>query len=50
VLTSSPLVLDAADHVVLVLDGVVAVEGRHRRLLRDDPRYRAVVTREEVDA
>jgi ABC-type multidrug transport system fused ATPase/permease subunit len=50
VLTSSPLVLDAADHVVLVLDGVVAAEGRHRRLLRDDPRYRAVVTREEVDA
>jgi ABC-type multidrug transport system fused ATPase/permease subunit len=48
VLTSSPLVLDQADHVVLVLDGVVAAQGRHRELLRADPRYRAVVTREEV--
>jgi ABC-type multidrug transport system fused ATPase/permease subunit len=48
VLTSSPLVLDRADTVVLVLDGVVAATGRHRALLRDDPRYRAVITREEV--
>ena len=48
VLTSSPLVLDRADTVVLVLDGVVAASGRHRALLRDDPRYRAVITREEV--
>ncbi len=50
VLTSSPLVLDRADTVVLVLDGVVAATGRHRALLRDDPRYRAVITREEVTA
>ena len=48
VLTSSPLVLDQADHVVLVLDGVVVASGRHRQLLREDARYRAVVTREEV--
>jgi ABC-type multidrug transport system fused ATPase/permease subunit len=48
VLTSSPLVLDQADRVVLVVDGAVVASGRHRALLRDEPRYRAVVTREEV--
>ena len=48
VLTSSPLMLDRADVVVLVVDGVVAATGRHRALLRDDAMYRAVVTREEV--
>ena len=48
ILTNSPLVLDRADTVVLVLDGVVVATGRHRELLRDDPRYRSVVTREEV--
>jgi ABC-type multidrug transport system fused ATPase/permease subunit len=47
-LTSSPLALDAADRVSLVVDGVVVATGRHRALLRDEPRYRAVVTREEV--
>ncbi len=50
VLTSSPLVLDIADQVVLVLDGAVVAEGRHRELLHREPRYRAVVTREEVNA
>jgi len=50
VLTNSPLVLDQADQVVLVLDGRVVATGRHRALLRDEPRYRAVVTREEVTA
>lgn len=48
ILTNSPLVLDQADTVLLVLDGRVVAEGRHRELLRSDPRYRAVVTREEV--
>ncbi len=48
VLTSSPLMLDRADVVVLVVDGVVAATGRHRALLREDATYRAVVTREEV--
>jgi ABC-type multidrug transport system fused ATPase/permease subunit len=50
VLTSSPLVLDRADRVALVVDGAVVATGRHRELLRDDARYRAVVTREEVTA
>ena len=47
-LGSLDLRLDRADTVVLVLDGVVVATGRHRELLRDDPRYRSVVTREEV--
>jgi ABC-type multidrug transport system fused ATPase/permease subunit len=50
VLTSSPLMLDRSDTVALVIDGVVVATGRHRELLRDEPLYRAVVTREEVSA
>ncbi|MEV8531619.1 ABC transporter ATP-binding protein [Streptomyces sp. NPDC051211] len=46
VLASSPLLLDRADRVVLVHDGAVAAVGTHRELLGEDPRYRAVVTRE----
>ncbi|MFJ8931332.1 ABC transporter transmembrane domain-containing protein [Streptomyces sp. NPDC102364] len=46
VLTSSPLVLDRADRVVFVHEGVVAAVGEHRELVRTEPRYRAVVTRE----
>ncbi|MFD9501912.1 ABC transporter transmembrane domain-containing protein [Streptomyces sp. NPDC060035] len=43
---SSPLLLDLADRVVLVHAGTVVAVGAHRELLRDEPRYRAVVTRE----
>ena len=50
ILTSSPLMLDQADSVSLVIDGRVVATGRHRTLLAQDPRYRAVVTREEVSA
>ncbi|MGW2933442.1 ABC transporter transmembrane domain-containing protein [Streptomyces sp. NPDC001156] len=46
VFTSSPLVLDRADRVVLVHEGQVAAVGLHRDLVHGDPRYRAVVTRE----
>ncbi|WP_432071878.1 ABC transporter transmembrane domain-containing protein [Streptomyces wuyuanensis] len=49
VFTSSPLLLDRADRVVLVHGGVVEAVGTHRGLLRDEPRYRAVVTREPED-
>ncbi len=45
VLTTSPLVLEQADHVALVQDGVVVLEGRHSDLLTD-PSYRSVVTRD----
>ncbi|MFF3016879.1 ABC transporter transmembrane domain-containing protein [Streptomyces sp. NPDC057939] len=46
VLASSPLLLDRADRVVLVHEGRALPAGTHRELLRDEPRYRAVVTRE----
>ncbi|MFS4105073.1 ABC transporter transmembrane domain-containing protein [Streptomyces sp. PD-S100-1] len=46
VLTSSPLLLERADRVVLVHEGEVAAVGAHRELLRTEPRYRSVVTRE----
>lgn len=49
VLSTSPLVLDQCDEVALVLDARVVAVGAHRVLLRDEPRYRDVVTREEVD-
>ncbi|MEV1021994.1 ABC transporter ATP-binding protein [Streptomyces sp. NPDC050264] len=46
VLSSSPLLLDQADRVVFVHDGEVTAVGKHRELVRAEPRYRAVVTRE----
>ncbi|MEU8678259.1 ABC transporter ATP-binding protein [Streptomyces sp. NPDC048560] len=46
---SSPLLLDLADRVVLVHEGSVVAVGPHRELLRTEPRYRAVVTRETED-
>ncbi|MFE3609520.1 ABC transporter transmembrane domain-containing protein [Streptomyces goshikiensis] len=46
VLASSPLLLDRADQVALIHEGAVVAVGTHRELLRDDRRYRAVVTRE----
>ncbi|MDX3494905.1 ABC transporter transmembrane domain-containing protein [Streptomyces turgidiscabies] len=49
VFTSSPLLLDHADRVVLVHDAEVAAVGVHRELVHTDPRYRAVVTRETED-
>ncbi|MFI6033466.1 ABC transporter transmembrane domain-containing protein [Streptomyces sp. NPDC051315] len=46
VFTSSPLLLDRADQVVLVDEGRAAAVGAHRDLLHTESRYRAVVTRE----
>ncbi|GAA0404095.1 ABC transporter ATP-binding protein [Streptomyces luteireticuli] len=46
VFTSSPLLLDRADRVVLVRDGKAVAAGRHDELLRTDGEYRAAVTRE----
>ena len=45
VCTVSPLWLHHADRVVLLIDGMVAADGRHDRLLESDPAYRAVVAR-----
>lgn len=47
VVTSSPLMLDAAERVAFLRDGRVVAEGTHRALVRDEPAYRAVVTRDE---
>ena len=47
VCTTSPLLLDRADKVALVAGGRVVAQGTHRDLLDTEPRYRAVVTREE---
>ncbi|MUT89101.1 ABC transporter transmembrane domain-containing protein [Streptomyces sp. Z38] len=46
VFTSSPLLLDRADRVVFLHEGTVVAVGGHRELVRTEPRYRAVVTRE----
>ena len=47
VVTTSPLMLDQADRVVLVEDGRVVAEGGHRELLRSRADYRDTVTRGE---
>ncbi|WP_283135543.1 ABC transporter ATP-binding protein [Rhizohabitans arisaemae] len=47
VCTTSPLVLDQADHVVYVDGGTVRAEGGHRELLETDPGYHSTVTRGE---
>ncbi|WP_250402046.1 ABC transporter transmembrane domain-containing protein [Streptomyces cellostaticus] len=50
VLTStSPLVLDRADTVLFLVDGKVAASGPHRRLLAEEPGYRALVARDVED-
>ncbi|MEZ0156892.1 ABC transporter transmembrane domain-containing protein [Streptomyces griseorubens] len=46
VFTSSPPLLDRADRVVFLHEGTVVAVGGHRELVRTEPRYRAVVTRE----
>ncbi len=47
VLTTSPLLLDAADRVAFVRDGRVAAEGIHHELLTVDAAYADAVTRGE---
>lgn len=47
VVSTSPLVLDRADRVVLVGEGRVQASGTHRELLRANAAYRDVVTRGE---
>jgi ABC-type multidrug transport system fused ATPase/permease subunit len=49
VMTASPLVLDQADRVLLLVDGHVAAAGKHRELLSSVPAYRDAVTRGEED-
>jgi len=46
VTTTSPLVLDRADVVHYLVDGKVMATGSHRRLLEEEPGYRALVARD----
>ncbi|MEV7602609.1 ABC transporter ATP-binding protein [Kitasatospora sp. NPDC089797] len=48
VFATSPLLLDQADRVVLLREGRAVATGRHRDLMRTEPAYRAVVTRDEA--
>ena len=48
VCTTSPLILDRADHVAFIQDGQVIAEGTHRDLLHTEPHYTATVTRAEA--
>ncbi|WP_345637477.1 ABC transporter ATP-binding protein [Rugosimonospora acidiphila] len=53
VTTTSPLILDQADAVIYLVDGRQVATGRHRYLMRAEPGYRALVSREvevEVEA
>ncbi|WP_055482530.1 ABC transporter ATP-binding protein [Sphaerimonospora mesophila] len=45
VITSSPALLDAADRVLVLDDGVITAEGTHRTLLATDETYRLAVAR-----
>ena len=49
VMSASPLVLDQADRVLFLRDGVVEASGTHHELMRAHPAYRAVVVRGEED-
>jgi ABC-type multidrug transport system fused ATPase/permease subunit len=49
IMSVSPLVLDRADRVVLLEDGVVTAQGTHHQLIHEHPAYRAVVVRGEGD-
>jgi ABC-type multidrug transport system fused ATPase/permease subunit len=45
--STSPLVLDRADHVLYVEAGTVVAEGTHRDLVQAEPRYARTVLRDE---
>jgi ABC-type multidrug transport system fused ATPase/permease subunit len=49
IVTTSPLVLDQADSVVLVRDGAAVAVGTHRELLGTNEAYRDTVTRGEAE-
>lgn len=45
VITSSPALLDAADRVLVLDEGVITAEDTHRNLLATDEAYCVAVTR-----
>ncbi|MFJ7969404.1 ABC transporter transmembrane domain-containing protein [Streptomyces sp. NPDC096324] len=46
VTSTSPLILDHADTVCFLVDGKTAATGSHRELLRTEPGYRSLVSRD----
>jgi len=50
VMSTSPLILDRADRAVLLRDGRIVADGRHRDLLATDRGYRSAVERDEEPA
>ncbi len=47
VMTASPLLLEHADRVLFLQDGIVTARGTHHELMHTNPAYRAVVIRGE---
>ncbi|RFS81315.1 ABC transporter ATP-binding protein [Actinomadura spongiicola] len=45
VITTSPVLLDAADRVLVLDDGAITTEGTHRTLLNTNATYRRAITR-----
>lgn len=45
VFSNSPLILDKADRIILIANGVFQAEGRHHELLTESAEYRALVMR-----
>jgi ABC-type multidrug transport system fused ATPase/permease subunit len=48
VMTASPLLLDQADAVILLSDGVATARGTHKELMADSPAYKDTVVRGEA--
>jgi ABC-type multidrug transport system fused ATPase/permease subunit len=48
VMTASPLILDQADAVILLTDGVASARGTHKELMATSTAYRATVDRGEA--
>jgi len=48
VMTSSPLMLDQADAVILLADGMAAARGTHKELMATSPAYKDTVIRGEA--
>ncbi len=49
IVTSSPLMLDRADTILVIEDGIVTIRGTHRDLVRNNAAYRRIVLRTEED-
>ena len=48
IMTTSPLLLDQADEVAYLENGVVIATGTHRELIKNTPQYAETVTRGEI--